>query len=65
MAPGEILLGSRIDPEDGVAPALRLREADQAGIDRGLAPRRDVSEIEGLANRRKKSQPEEKKNLTD
>jgi hypothetical protein len=65
MAAGELLLRTRIDPEDRIAPSFRLRNAHLGGINRPLVPRRVVSVVDRLADRREKSQAEEQENLTD
>jgi hypothetical protein len=65
MAAGELLFRARIDPENRIAPSFRLRHAHQGGIHWPLVPRHVVSIVDRLADRRKKSQPEEQENLTD
>ena len=65
MIAREIGLRPRIDPEDRIAPALRLRHAGRSGIDRGLLPGRDVPVFDRLSDRRDKSEAEEDENLTD
>ncbi len=65
MAASELLLRTRIDPKGRIAPSFRLRNAHQGGIRRPSVPRRVVSVVDRLTDRREKSQPEEQENLTD
>ena len=65
MASGELLLRTRIDPKGHIAPSFRLRHAHQGGIHRPVVPRRVVSVVDRLTDRREKSQAEEQENLSD
>jgi len=62
---GKLRIRPGIEPENGAAPGFRLRHAHQARVERWVVPRRGVSEIDRLADRREKSQPEEQEDLTD
>src|SRR4051812_36680472 len=59
----EVSLGPRIDPKNGLAPLLRFRHGHRRGISRRRVPGGRVSIIDGLADCRKKGNPEKEEDL--